>query len=185
MRVSRAEKSNSREEIVASAKKLFKSKGIEKTSVSLVMDGAGMTHGGFYRHFEDKNQLVKVAIESSFDEICESLRNNYEDKDPLKAIKEYSKLYLSKLHLDNPQMGCPIASLASELAKEDAEYKQVFTAGFNELIQELKVGFSGSKSESEAQALHHMAMMVGAIVISRATDTKTANKVLSACRSRQ
>jgi TetR/AcrR family transcriptional repressor of nem operon len=62
MRVSQAEKSSSRQRIIQSAKEMFKSKGIEKTSVALVMEDAGLTHGGFYRHFDDKQQLVEVAI---------------------------------------------------------------------------------------------------------------------------
>jgi len=184
MRVSQAEKSNSRQRIIQSAKEMFKSKGIEKTSVALVMEDAGLTHGGFYRHFDDKQQLVEVAIESSFEEICGTLRNGYEVKTPAKVLDEYSDLYLSKLHLDNPQVGCPIASMASELAKEEETYKTVFSQGFKELIQTLQVGFPESDTENEKNAMRHMAMLVGAMVIARASDAKTAKKVLAACRAR-
>jgi TetR/AcrR family transcriptional repressor of nem operon len=112
------------------------------------------------------------------------LRNGYEVKTPATVLDEYSDLYLSKLHLDNPQVGCPIASLASELAKEEETYKTVFSHGFKELIQTLQVGFPESDTENEKNAMRHMAMLVGAVVIARASDTKTAKKVLAACRAR-
>lgn len=183
MRVSQAEKLNTHQRIIATAKQLFKSNGVEKTSVVQIMQAAGLTHGGFYRHFKDKNQLIEVAIQSSFDEVREDLQAGFKRKSTTKTLDEYNALYLSKKHLENPQFGCPIPSLASEVAKEGDEFKEAFGLGFQGLIEQLKLGFMGTEPEMEAQAIRQISMMAGAVLIARASDAKTAKKVLAACKA--
>ena len=183
MKVSTEEKSKTHQRIIASAKELFKSKGIEKTSVTEVMNKAGLTHGGFYRHFEDKKELIGVTIQSSFDEVCGTLRDGFQKKSPIVVVDQYSDLYLSKKHLINPQYGCPIASLATEISKEGDEFKEIFSTSFRNLIQHLKEGSSGNDEKSEADAIRKLAMKAGAIVIARASNPKTAKKILEACRA--
>jgi TetR/AcrR family transcriptional repressor of nem operon len=182
VKTSLAEKSKTNARIVSRAKELFKSKGIEKTSVAEVMNSSGLTHGGFYRHFEDKTSLIKATIQSSFDEVCDLLSEGFQKKPPTAVVDQYCDLYLSKKHLNNPQYGCPIASLATEISKEGDEFKEIFSAGFEDLIHQLKQGSSGTDKEREGDAIRKMSMMVGAIVIARASNSKNAKKVIDACK---
>jgi TetR/AcrR family transcriptional repressor of nem operon len=182
MKVSSEEKSKAHKRIIDSAKELFKSKGIEKTSVAEVMNAAGMTHGGFYRHFDDKKTLIEVSIQSSFDDVCSSLEDGFQKKSPPAVVDQYSAFYLSRKHLNNPQLGCPIATLATEISKEGDVFKDVFSSGFEDLIKHLKEGSRGNEDSRESEAIRKIAMMAGAIIIARASNPKTAKKVLDACK---
>jgi len=108
MKVSSAEKSKAHQRIIDSAKELFKSKGIEKTSVAQVMNAAGLTHGGFYRHFADKKSLIEVTIQSSFAEVCDSLQDGFQKKSPMAVVDQYSELYLSKNTLSTRSKVAPL-----------------------------------------------------------------------------
>ena len=183
MRVSREEMERSHERIVQEASRLFRSNGIENTSVADVMKAAGLTHGGFYRHFESKEALVCAAIQSAFSQLKNLTDRNLHEKEAGKAIALYHRFYLSDRHLSQPGEACPVAILAGEVARATPELKSVFGTGVKQMIGTMAQQRSRtSEKERRVEATREFAMLVGAAVIARACDLDTAEDVLAACR---
>lgn len=183
MRVSQEEKDRSHGRIVESAARLVRERGIDSTSVADVMGDAGMTHGGFYRHFDTKEALLAAALDSAFDQILSLLETQPDDDKPQASVPEYQAHYLSQAHVDAPGMGCPIASLGADVARSSDALKSVFGAGVERTIATLAKDKSGPKTERRALAAQELALMVGAVTLARAADPATARIVLEACRA--
>jgi TetR/AcrR family transcriptional repressor of nem operon len=174
------EKSHKR--IVDRAARLIRKRGIEGTSVADVMSEAGLTHGGFYRHFETKEALVASAVESAFEELVANLEKRFERSEPDAAIADFHAHYLSKGHVEHPEIGCPVAALGTEVAREKTDLKTKFGQGVNRTIAAMAKGMPGTTQEKRDQAARELAMLAGAVMIARASDPETAGEVLLACR---
>lgn len=181
MRVSQAEMDKSHQRIVEGASRLMRKHGIETTSVNDVMSKAGLTHGGFYRHFDSKEALVSAALESAFDEVIRVIDESYRTLGVKDGAQEYFKHYLSEGHLKHPELGCPVASLANDVTRASPAIKESFSNGFNSAIEKLAQAGDGSADESRAAAIRKVSMLAGALMIARATDKKTAQAVVDAC----
>ena len=192
MRVSREEKARSHARIVAAAARLVRERGIENAGVADVMREAGLTHGGFYRHFDDKDALVAAALELAFDEILARLgappaddapANGAAANDAAQAGADFRAFYLSEGHLERPGLGCPVAALGGEVARGPAALRTAFGAGVRRMIAALARGTPGTTPDARARASRELAMLVGALMIARASDPVTAREVLAACRA--
>lgn len=179
MRASQEDKDKSHARIVASASRLLRERGLGGASVGDIMKAAGMTHGGFYKHFESKEALVEAAMETAFNKFLKVL----ETGEPEQAVASYRALYLSDDHKNHPGFGCPIASVGPEIARMPARLKEVFGASVKRAVTALARVMKGPGSAREAAAFREFSMLVGAIVIARASDDETARSVLEACRT--
>src|SRR5262245_55975207 len=112
MRKSRAEAAETRRRIVRAAARRFREQGIAATGLADLMEAAGLTHGGFYKHFSSKDQLVAEAT-------AEALGTLLEEMAALPTVGAAVAAYLSPRHRDNPASGCPLAALGGELARSD------------------------------------------------------------------
>ncbi len=178
MRVSQAEKDRSHRRIVEVAARLIRERGLEGASVAEVMTEAGLTHGGFYRHFESKDALIAEALSAAFAQSLARLN-------PGEAA-DFHALYLSRAHLDHPGLGCPVAALASDIGRASSALKAAFGVGVNRMVSTLAERMKRRAPSSRAaanrkQAMREMAMLVGAIVVARAVDPATARELLEAC----
>jgi TetR/AcrR family transcriptional repressor of nem operon len=182
MRVSQQEKDSSRKRIVECAARLVRERGIERTGVAETMTQAGLTHGGFYRHFETKNALMQAALQTAFDQMLAELKSRTEHRRPDIALASFRAFYLSKPHCDNPGLGCPVAALAGEVAREPDALKTAFGAGVHRMAAELGTAMPGTPQTKRAAALRELAMLAGALAIARASDPATGRAVLEACR---
>ena len=180
MRVSQEEKTRSHARIVASASRLFRERGLEGASVIDVMRDAGMTHGGFYRHFETKEMLVESAIAAAFADVARALG----DGEPADAFAAYRSRYLSQEHRDNSGIGCPVATLGSEIARAPDQLKAGFGVGVRRIVATIAKSLKGSARARRMAAIREFSMLVGAMVIARGSDPETACEVLSACEGR-
>jgi TetR/AcrR family transcriptional repressor of nem operon len=185
MRVSQQEKDRSHQRIVEGAARLFRKHGIETTSVGDVMTEAGLTHGGFYRHFDTKDALAAAAIQSAFEEIGEAIDAQAKQRTPRAAVAEYFAHYLSDVHVQHPEFGCPAAALGGEVARGSDELKREFGAGFNRVLSTLAKGYAGSECEKREAAIRELALRAGAVMLARASDPETAEAVLAACRRKR
>ena len=183
MRMSREVTAQHRQEIVAAAARMLRERGIEGTSVADIMQAAGLTHGGFYRHFESKEALVAEAAESIYKGRLRDLDLKSEKSGAVEAAEEYVAKYLTRYHVGNPGMGCPMAALGVEAARERADVQKVFANGTQRILEKLSAGLDGTPSERRAKAIRLMARLVGAVVIARAVgNAALGEEVLSACR---
>ena len=183
MRMSREAMAGHRRDIIAAAARMLRERGIEGTSVADLMQAAGLTHGGFYRHFDSKAELVAEAAASAYGDILEGIESKSGKSGAVEAVDEYITQYLSRRHVTKPGFGCPMAALGVEAAREGKAVQQVFAKGTEDLLGKLSAGRNGSAAERRSHALRILATLVGAIVIARAVgDDRLSEEVLSACR---
>ena len=183
MRMSQEDKDRSHARIIASAAKLARQRGVDGTSVGDVMQDAGMTHGGFYKHFASKEDMLAAALDHAFDESTARLRPELGTEQAEQITAAFKAFYLSDLHLGMPSLGCPIAALAGDIAREGEGLKGRFGHGVRRMIELLTRGTVGSERARRARATRNLALMVGAVVIARSCDPQTAQLVLEACRA--
>lgn len=175
----------SHQRIIESAARLLRERGIESASVADVMQDAGLTHGGFYRHFKTKEALVAAGIVAAFNQMTTALEKRFDKFEPEAAVEDYRTDYLSRIHVEKPGIGCPIAALAGDVARASEAHKLAFGAGVSRIVAMFAKGLRGSAQARRASALRQLSMLVGAVMIARASDPETARAVLAACRQAQ
>lgn len=183
MRMSREAMSRHHEEIVAAASRMLRERGVDGTSVADLMQAAGLTHGGFYRHFDSKDALVAEASEAAFAGMLGAIDANFGKLGAAEGLKRYVSRYLSGGHVKSPGSGCPVAAVGGEVARAGAGVRKVFADRIRRQIDKLSTGLEGDGPERRAKAACLFAMLVGGVVIARAVgDDRLAAEVLSACR---
>jgi TetR/AcrR family transcriptional repressor of nem operon len=182
--MSREATAQTKARILAAAAKMVRERGIGATSVADVMQAAGMTNGGFYRHFRSKDEMIAMAIRAAFDEILDRFDRRLDLDGAETAISGYISEYLSERHIEHPDLGCPVAAAGADAGRCGGALAEEFIAGAERLIERLCAGFSGgaSTAKQRAKAIRLMAMLAGAVVIARAIGPGAARKeVIAAC----
>jgi TetR/AcrR family transcriptional repressor of nem operon len=180
----KAEKKNrSHGRIIESAGVILREKGISGASIAEMMDGAGMTVGGFYAHFPSKQSLVAEALRESLRKSRAVLVAGAGDRKGLEWIKAVAKVYLSRQHRDRPQSGCPLPATLGELAREGREVREALADEMGHTVKEFTCHLKAAgldNPEEEASAI--MATMVGGLVLARALrGTPLSDGILNAC----
>ena len=174
VRMSKEAKAVSNEKIIGEAARLFRERGLENTGVAQVMQAAGLTHGGFYRHFSSKEELAQIAIKRAFEPAICGLRDSIAKHGATSAISTFIDQYLSQRHVERPGFGCPIAALGGEVARSSRDLKEAFEIGTNRLIDLLAQGIEGERDERHVKASGMLFTLVGALVLARTAKSKTA-----------
>src|SRR5277367_1711382 len=117
MRYDADQKMRTHKLILAEAAAAIRTKGPERMVVAEVMNKLGLTHGGFYAHFESKDDLVAQAITSMFDQGSAQFQRLTEGLDTKQALQAYVDWYLSAAHRDAPGGGCPLAAVSGDLPR--------------------------------------------------------------------
>ena len=187
-RVSRKQAELNREIIVEAATRLFRERGIHGISVSDVMAAAGLTHGGFYGHFESREALATEACNRAFEQSSERWQARVEQSpDPEAARLALIDPYLSAANRDNPGDSCPVAAFAGEMCHEaaDSALQRSFIRGFEASMGILAATQATGAPEGDRQAaIAQYAMMVGAITLARATKGNSlSDEFLEAARN--
>jgi TetR/AcrR family transcriptional repressor of nem operon len=171
MRKSKAETAETRLRIIDTAAREFRRNGIDGTGLADLMANAGLTHGGFYRHFDSKDQLVTEAYCAAANCLANDVRMLAAGKSQRAALKAVADAYLSTKHRDHPEIGCPLAALGSELRRADDKTKAAATEGFTGLVSTVASLIEGKRPEAaRQQALAAVSMMIGALTMSRVVD---------------
>jgi TetR/AcrR family transcriptional repressor of nem operon len=172
MRKSREEAAQTRRRIVEAASREFRKNGIVATGLNDLMKAAGLTHGGFYKHFASKDQLVAEACADAVDAAIARMGM---EAQPTKSAAVAA--YLSTRHRDDPASGCPLAAIGSELARTDTNTREAATAGIVRLV-DILAGKAGT-AHARRRALVAAATMIGAVTISRmVTDPELSAEIL-------
>jgi TetR/AcrR family transcriptional repressor of nem operon len=180
MKKSKLETADTRRRIVSTAATEFRRNGINGTGLSDLMAAAGLTHGGFYRHFESKDQLVAEACAAAMDSVVESTAAAAGDKTANSGLQAVVERYLSTDHRDDQPEGCPLAGLGSELARSDDRTRAAATAGFLRLVDVVAEQYGKTKPDiARARALVAVSAMIGAVTMSRiVTDPELSAAIL-------
>lgn len=166
-RVSAAEKERSHNRIIEEASRLLRSGGLETTSVSDVMNSAGLTHGGFYRHFKSKDELVGAAFHFATQDVTRALRVAETQTERLKALDDYINTYLSVEHVNDLSNGCPLAALSGEAARTDGAVRQSASEALKTTTQLIANAIGGNKPAAMSKANTAACLLVGTISLAR------------------
>src|SRR5215469_1662613 len=128
MRYQPGHKAEVHQKIVKDASERVRAEGLNGAAVAAVMRDTGLTHGGFYKHFESKDDLLLESVKEAFREIIGTLVRAAEQAPPGEAWKAIVKTYLSREMCEHPQHGCPLATLGPELARVDKRMKSQIVA---------------------------------------------------------
>jgi TetR/AcrR family transcriptional regulator, transcriptional repressor for nem operon len=181
---SKAETAKTRRRIVKTAAREFRRNGIHATGLADVMAAAGLTQGGFYRHFQSKDQLVAEACAAGMESIVAKVEAAACQSGSDVGLEPIIENYLAINHRDNRSDGCPLAGLGSELARSDHETRTVVCAAFLRLVEVLAKRARRRKPQlAKSDALFALSAMVGAVTLSRVmTNPELANEILSATK---
>jgi len=184
MRYEAEHKQRTRERVVQEASEAIRRHGPGKVGVAALMAKAGLTHGGFYAHFKSKDDLVVAAISHMFDDQYERFTKWTEGMPPAQAIGHFIERYLSPLHRDHPEKGCPVAALSAEVGRMSSKARKGFDAGVSRMVRGLADLIRAlPRPDADTLATSVLAEMVGALAISRAVaDPNLSRKTLEAAR---
>ncbi|WP_288076326.1 MULTISPECIES: TetR/AcrR family transcriptional regulator [Pseudomonas] len=179
MRVSKAQAQANREHIVETASVVFRERGFDGVGVADLMAAAGFTHGGFYKHFGSKADLM---AEASANSLAHSLANA-----EALSVKDFIDLYVSRDHRDRRATGCTMAALCGDAARQSGDLKSAFAEGIEHMLQTLgekyPTGPDAAPGEARQKMIDLLARAVGAITLSRACpdDSALADEILAVC----
>jgi TetR/AcrR family transcriptional repressor of nem operon len=176
MRVTKEKAAENRERILAAASRLFREKGFDGIGVDAIMEEAGLTHGGFYRHFRSKDDLAAEATARGLARGGEMLAAH-------DRLADYVDAYLSPEHLADRGGGCSMAALGCDIARQGAGVRGGLTAYLRQRLDRLAGWFGGSRAARRRQAIATLSGVVGAMVLARAVDDPAlADEILTAAR---
>ena len=167
-RSSRQDTERHRRQVIEGASELFRERGLDGVNVGELMGAAGLTHGGFYRHFGSKQELAALAAADALAKQTALLQDVSEP--------EFIEYYLSAEHRDDLAHGCTMGALGAEIARSDGPVREAFVDAYRDFVDEFARG-------DREQALVKLATMVGALIIARATaGDPLSDEVLAAAR---
>lgn len=174
MKVSRAQAEENRERILDRAAQLFRERGFDGIGLNELMQSAGLTRGGFYGHFESKDDLAAQALSRALASNREQWRQQAD-----RGLGAWIRHYLSDAHREEPGTGCGLAALAADVARAGPAVRAVFTGGVRNLVGAVAPQMAGpGDGERRAQALALVSTLVGAVVLSRAVDDEGLSREL-------
>ena len=172
-RMSAEEKRKSHERILKAASRLFRQNGVEATSVADVMQAAGLTHGGFYRHFDSKEALISAAFRQAVDEVLPEDEAAGEGAQRTAARQAYVNRYLSKEHAEDRATGCPLAAMGAEIARLDGGAEDEASDALERMAR-LLVADDQSAIET---GLATTALLLGTITLARLAKTEELSRM--------
>lgn len=170
--------------IVRDAARRVRAEGMTGAAVTAVMKDAGLTHGGFYKHFESKDELLLESLHAAFEEIAGRLDQVGEKARRGEAWKAIVQEYLSEKHCENVEHGCPLAALGPELARAEKGMRARIAAEMGAYRDRIVPHMPGRRAEErERNFLAIISTMIGAVTIARILpDRGGREKVLATAR---
>jgi TetR/AcrR family transcriptional repressor of nem operon len=184
MRKSKQETAATRQRIVAAAAAEFRRNGIDGTGLADLMAAAGLTHGGFYKHFESKEQVVDESLALAIESMVEEWQRTLSASPGSRGLDNAIGGYLSAEYRDNVAGGCPFVALGGEVARSPDVVRETATTGFLKLVDLIAGRLEGlSPAVAKNEALFMLTAMVGAVTMARVvTDPNLSTTILRQAR---
>jgi TetR/AcrR family transcriptional repressor of nem operon len=178
-------KRNTRARIVEAAAGEFRKHGIAQVGVAEVMHRAGLTHGGFYAHFDSKEDLLAETLEYASEQVNGLLDTPPEDDASARRLLSAAMTYLSSFHLTHPERACPVATLGPELLRSSQKVRRTLAAQIRRRLKKLH-DLTPARVPPESrreQAAGTFACMVGGLILARALKESEGRKFLKDCHA--
>jgi TetR/AcrR family transcriptional repressor of nem operon len=184
MRYPAGHKEETRERIVKAAARKFRSRGSDGAAIGDLMRDLRLTHGGFYRHFGSKEDLFAQAFEHSLEEVRRKFAPVVEQAPPGGELEALIGAYLDVEHCDNAAEGCPVAALASELARRPRSARAALQRVLANHIKLIAKHVPGeNEDERERKAMMLFSGMAGTLTVARVmTDDQRRRRMLDAAK---
>ncbi|WP_280255094.1 TetR/AcrR family transcriptional regulator [Nocardia wallacei] len=183
-RTSRAQAESHRREVLDAAAARVRERGTAAVTVPEVMAAAGLTHGGFYRHFDSKDDLIAQACTAAYAEkIREMEQIRAASADEAAARRAFIARYLSATHRDAAGRGCGIAALAGDVGRTepDSPLRRAYLDGIRDMLG--KLAEYGERPADDRAVLVELSVLAGALLLSRATaGDELSQEILDAAR---
>ena len=179
MGYSKVEKAKTHKRIVSIASKRFREKGLTGAGIAELMKEAGLTVGGFYKHFDSRDALVAEALRSAFGGWKRQMESAASGGPPL----SYGRLvddYLAEAHRNDPGTGCAFGALAAEIARCDKRIRALASEQLQKDLQLIAGLLPGKdKRAAKSKAIFTYSALVGAIALARAvSDEALSDEIL-------
>lgn len=173
-----------KKKIVESARRLFNRHGFESVSLSQIMAGAGLTHGGFYSYFQSKSDLYAEVLGCFFTD--PEWKNCWDgvqvDLASTEVGAQVVRAYLSRQHFEDVENSCPMVALPTDVSRSGEVAKRAFETVFKAMVSilERSMARDGRRRRSTAQAI--AALSIGGMIVARTVDDRAlADELRSAC----
>jgi TetR/AcrR family transcriptional repressor of nem operon len=184
MRYSKEHKLETHARIVKKASVRLRERGAHGVGVADLMKEAGLTHGGFYAHFDSREALVVEAFAYAMDRSTERWRKLAEQTAPENRLATIVDSYLTPVHRDDPGHGCAVPALGAEIARESPKTRKAFAAKLEQMIDMLAEQIPDvPRKVARKRAMATLATMMGTMVLSRvAGNGEFSDEILGAGR---
>ena len=179
MRVSKEKAEQNHQQILRSAARLFRERGISATGVDAITKDAGLTHGSLYSQFGSKEAIAAEAISFAAARGKRVWERAARRKGGKKAFPEIAASYLSREHRDAPGNGCVVAALGADIARQSCAVRQAFTSETKKVLEYLAEQMPGEDLASRRQkAIAAFACMIGGLVLARAVSDEDLSELI-------
>jgi TetR/AcrR family transcriptional regulator, transcriptional repressor for nem operon len=179
LRYPEGHKQQVRARIVATTAEAIRREGIDRPSIPSLMERAGLTHGGFYAHFKDRDELITAAVAAAAQQTAERV---FTDDHSLDDVLD---AYLSPEHVADPSAGCVVASLGTDAPRQSASVRAGLVAAARGILAmiERKLHPRRVAPGFHDDSLVHASTMIGAVVLARLVDDPSLrDRILDAAR---
>lgn len=166
---SKADKAESHERIVKIAAARFREAGLDGIGVADLMKEAGLTHGGFYRHFDSRDDLVAAAVENALAQGAQRLGRIVE-RNGDQAYEAMVDAYLNRNHVDRLDSGCALVALAADMVRADRRTRAAYTRQVQNYLTLFEGLLKSGEPEARRRAVTVLSALVGALALARAVD---------------
>jgi len=174
-----AAKEATHERIVEVAARAIRRSGYGGTGVADIMKEAGLTHGAFYAHFPSREAMLAEAADRAGAESVEASAKIAAVTPRRQALPVLVRAYLSKAHIENAEVGCPVAALGSEMPRQAPEVRRAATRRIKEMIDVVsRQSPDWGQRGAHEHALVTVATMVGALMLARAVDEPALSEAI-------
>ena len=184
MRYEPEHKRQTRERILRNAARKLRAEGLSRPGVAGVMKASGLTVGGFYKHFRSKDELLADAVAQGFLEFHEKIHSSLKNIPREEWWKEIIRWYLSPEHCDRPDSGCPVPTLAPEIARAKFSLRKRIAGLMKRRMEEWVEFMPGATAkERERNFFVIFSAMAGAVSVARLfTEPADRQRVLAGVR---
>ncbi|TGL61696.1 TetR/AcrR family transcriptional regulator [Leptospira sarikeiensis] len=172
---SQSNKIENHDKIVRIAANRFRELGVNGVGVDGLMKEAGLTHGGFYRHFSSKDELIAEAIERALEDGGAKVLDSVSKGEKI-TLESLIQAYLSRIHRDRLESSCAVTTLATDVIRSNEKARSAYTRQVGRYLDLLNQLISGNEEEVRKKAISTLSTLVGALSMARAVNDKKLSR---------